>query len=120
MIEINTVVFNALRGGSVSRVVFFSDNLNPRPEPPYAVIKPESSPEGDKAIFRIYAHFRPGQQDDLDSYIRYELSRLMAVPKTLTGNRRFKPLPGWGPVVTVNSDATISCDRAFFVPVIIT
>jgi hypothetical protein len=120
MIGINTVVFNALRAGSIPRVVFFSDNLDPRPEPPYVVVKAEPSPEGDKAVFRIFAHFRPGQQDGLDSYIRYELSQLMAAPLTLTGNRRFRPLPGWGPVVTVNSDTTISCDRAFYVPVIIT
>jgi hypothetical protein len=118
MIEINTVVYNAIKAGSIPSVIFFSDNFKFRPPPPYVVIKPEA---GDGRVnFRIFAHFSPGQQDDLDRYIRYELSVLMGAPKTLTGNRRFKSTGAWENTQTNNDDGTISSARTFYVPVIIT
>jgi hypothetical protein len=118
MIEINTAVYNAVKAGSIKNVVFFSDSLDPRPAAPYAVIKPEA---GDGRVnFRVFAHFPPGQQDALDRYIRYELPELMAAPKTLTGNRRFKSTGAWENTQANNSDGTISCARTFYVPVIIT
>jgi hypothetical protein len=118
MIEINTVVTNAVKAGSIKSVVFFSDSFKLRPEPPYVVIKPEA---GDGRVnFRIFAHFSPGQQDALDQYIRYELTELMAAPKTLTGNKRFKSMGTWENTQANNDDGTISCARTFFVPVIIT
>jgi hypothetical protein len=118
MTGINTVVYNAVKAGSVKSVVFFSDSFTQRPTAPYVVIKPEA---GDGRVnFRIFAHFSPGEQDDLDRYIRYELSELMAAPKTLTGNRRFKSTGAWENTQANNDDGTISAARTFFVPVIIT
>jgi hypothetical protein len=115
---INTVVYNALKAGSVKNVRFFGGTLLAPPETPYVVIKPEA---GDGRVnFRIFAHFLPGQQDDLDRYIRYELSELMAAPKTLTGNRRFKSTGTWENTQANNDDGTISAARTFYVPVIIT
>jgi hypothetical protein len=119
MIEINTAVYDAVKAGSVKEVRFFSDNLDPRPNAPYAVIKQEQSAENDKIVFRIFAHFRPGEQDRLDHYIRYELNALMYAPRTLTGRPRFRSLGGWGNTVSNNDDGTISCDKAYYVPVII-
>jgi hypothetical protein len=98
--------------------VFFSDSFKLRPPPPYVVIKPEAG-EG-RVNFRIFAHFSTGQQDALDHYIRYELSELMAAPKTLAGNKRFKSTGAWENTQANNDDGTISCARTFFVPVIIT
>jgi hypothetical protein len=118
MIEINTAVYNAVKAGSIKTVVFFSDSFKLRPPPPYVVIKPEA---GENAVnFRVFAHFSPGQQDELDYYIRYELPRLMGVPKTLMGNRRFKSTGAWENTQANNDDGTISCARTFYVPVIIT
>jgi hypothetical protein len=118
MIEINTAVYNAVKAGSISSVVFFSDSFKLRPPPPYVVIKPEAG-EG-RVNFRIFAHFSPGQQDALDRYIRYELTELMAVPKTLIGNKRFKSTGAWENTQANNDDGTISAARTFYVPVIIT
>jgi hypothetical protein len=118
MTGINTAVFNALKAGTVGNVVFFSDSFRLRPEPPYVVVKPEA---GDGAVnFRIFAHFPPGRQDDLDRYIRYELAELMAAPKTPTGRRRFRSTGAWENTQANNDDGTISCARTFYVPVIIT
>jgi hypothetical protein len=118
MIDINAAVFNAVKAGSIKYVRFFSDSFKLRPEPPYAVIKPEAG-EG-RVNFRIFAHFPPGCQDALDRYIRYELSELMAEPKTLTGRSRFKSTGAWENTQANNDDGTISCARTFYVPVIIT
>jgi hypothetical protein len=118
VIGINKTVYEAVKAGSVKQVVFFSGSLNFRPPPPYAVIKPEA---GDGRVnFRIFAHFSPGQQDELDRYIRYELSELMAAPKTLTGNKRFKSTGTWENTQINEDDATIFSARTFYVPVIIT
>jgi hypothetical protein len=118
MTEINTVVYEAVKAGSVKNVVFFSGSFNFPPEPPYVVIKQEA---GDGRVnFRIFAHFSPGQQDELDHYVRYELSELMAAPKTLLGNKRFKSTGAWENTQANNDDGTISCARTFYVPVIIT
>jgi hypothetical protein len=117
MIEINNAAYSAVKAGSVKNVAFFSDGFKLRPPPPYAVIKPEA---GDGRVnFRIFAHFSPGQQDALDRYIRYELSELMAAPRTLTGSRRFKSDGAWENTQANNDDGTISCARTFYVPVII-
>jgi hypothetical protein len=118
MIEINTAVYNAVKAGSVKQVRFFSDSFKFPPPPPYVVIKPEAG-EG-RVNFRIFAHFSPGQQDDLDRYIRYELAELMAEPKTLIGNRRFKSTGAWENTQANNDDQTISAARTFYVPVVIT
>jgi hypothetical protein len=118
MSDINTVVYNAIKAGSIANVVFFGDSLDPQMGPPYVVIKQESG-EG-RVNFRIFAHFAPGNQDRLDRYIRYELTELMAAPKTLTGNRRFKSAGSWENTQANNTDETISAARTFFVPVIIT
>jgi hypothetical protein len=118
VIEINTVIYDAVKAGSIKNIRFFSDSMKFPPEPPYVVIKPEA---GDGRVnFRIFVHFSPGQQDDLDRYIRYELSELMAEPKTITGNRRFKSTGAWEDTRTNNDDHTISSARTFYVPVIIT
>lgn len=118
MIEINTAVCNALKAGSIKNVVLFSDSFKLRPPPPYVVVKPEA---GDGTLnFRVFAHFSPGRQDELDYYIRYELSRLMGEPKTLTGKKRFKSTGAWENTQANNDDGTISCARTFYVPVIIT
>ena len=118
MIDINTVCYDAVKAGSIKNVVFFSDSTNPRLDAPYVVVKPEA---GDGRVnFRIFAHFKPGSQDALDQYIRYELSQLMRAPKTLTGNKRFRSDGQWTDTVTTNDDGTISASRVFYVPVIIT
>jgi hypothetical protein len=118
VIEINTAAYNAIKAGSIKTIYFFSDSFKLRPEPPYVVIKPEA---GDGRVnFRIFAHFSPGQQDELDRYIRYELTKLMGEPKSLTGNKRFKSTGAWENTQANNDDGTISAARTFFVPVIIT
>jgi hypothetical protein len=118
MTSVNTVVYEALKAGSIKNVRFFGGTTLARPEPPYVVIKPEA---GEGVVnFRVFAHFSPGEQDALDRYIRYELSELMAAPKTLTGNKRFKSTGTWENTQANNDDNTISCARTFYVPVIIT
>jgi hypothetical protein len=113
MRSIDTIAYKAIKAGSVKRVVYFSDNLKARPEPPYVVIKEES---GDRRIvFRFYVHFLPGQQDTLDDYIFTELPTLISAPKNPTGYPIF--MSAGAPDSTRNQDdQTISRSRAYFVP----
>lgn len=118
MIQINTDCYETVKAGSIKNVVFFSDSTDPRPAAPYVVIKPE---QGDGRVnFRIFAHYKPGEQDKLDHYIRYELSDLMKVKKSLSGKPQFKSDGYWTDTIVTNDDGTISASRVFYVPVIIT
>jgi hypothetical protein len=117
MFDANTAIYTAIKAGSIKSVVFFSDSFDPRPAPPYVVIKPEAVANG--VNFRIFAHFSPGQQNKLDSYIRYELVNLIKVYRNLSGSSRFKPVDSWENTQANNDDGTISCARTFFIPVII-
>jgi hypothetical protein len=116
--NINDVVFEKIKEGSIRSVVFFSDNADNPPPAPYVVIKPEADNANSRLVFRFIVHRKFGEQNALDNYILYELKTLLSDVQTPQGKIKFYSTDEWFGVQTRNDDNTISMERTFFVPII--
>ena len=67
-------VIERLKTGPVTNVYLYGHNANP--SPPYVVVKEEPFP-GRGTHLRVFAHFLPGQQKFLRSYVRSTLLTLL-------------------------------------------
>jgi hypothetical protein len=79
----NTEIIDKIKGGSIKSVVLFGDSDKPMPKPPYVVVKPQ--PLSGMKLFVIYAHFKLGQEDELEGYILEELPGLLKGEMAATG-----------------------------------
>ncbi|MDR1952364.1 MAG: hypothetical protein LBQ37_02470 [Elusimicrobiota bacterium] len=116
--NINTIVYEQIKTGSIKNVVFFGDS-DKMPPPPYVVIKTEADNMNHRLIFRFIVHRVMGEQDLIDFYIRKELRDLLSDVATEQGNIRFYSTDEWVGVQARSDDNTISMERTFFVPIIL-
>jgi hypothetical protein len=118
MITWNSEIVNRLKTGSVKSVVFYNDSPDPRPAPPYAVVKPLAM-EGAK-LFTVYAHFLMGQQDELEAYIIRELPSLLRA-QLASGECRTDVIDtrNYALGLAISDDGTISGSRDFYIPIIL-
>lgn len=111
-----TKIIEELKTLSISNVVPFGvTNL---PNPPYTVVKPEKDPTDRGKLFRVIAHFLPGQNIFLEDYIKGEvpaaLNKFTAVDRN--GNTNHIKLDDWNDIVIENNDSTISMEVIFLMP----
>ena len=112
-----TKIVAQLKTGSVANVVPFG--MGSLPAPPYTVVKGERDPTGAGTLYRIIAHYSPGQITFLEDYIKNEVPTLLDKFGTLTrhGNyQRAELTDEWGGLITDNDDSTISMEKVFLVP----
>jgi hypothetical protein len=114
----NTEIVERLKTGSIGAVVLYNDSAKPRPEPPYAVVKP--LPKEGAKLYRIYAHFLMGQQDELEAYIIKELPALLRA-QLLCGDYRTDVIDTktYNIGLAISDDGTISGSRDFYIPIIL-
>jgi len=89
------------------------------PAPPYVVVKQEQDAGGAGTAFRIITHMQPGQQAALLSFVRAviggALDGFRATSASGVYNRlKSDPLELPGPIITGNSDGTISLERLYY------
>jgi hypothetical protein len=114
--NINTLVLNKIKEGSIKNVVFFGDS-DAMPAAPYVVVKQEAGEN--RIVYRFIAHAFMGEQDMLDAYVRYELTALLKDVKTDKGTIKFYSTGEWFGVQARSDDNTISMERTYFVPIIL-
>ncbi len=111
---LNTIVIKLNTDYPNVKAVRFGDR---RPRPPYCVVKRETGTAGQN--FRIIAHFLPGQQVFLDTYIRSTVGTILdyKVLTSIDGNvNKITPIDFPAEVTTSNDDGTISCERTYSMP----
>ena len=112
-----TKIVAQLKTGSVTNVVPFG--MGAMPAPPYTVVKLERDPTGAGTLYRIIAHYNPGQITFLEDYIQNEVPDLLDDFATTTrhGNyQKMELMDEWGGIITDNDDKTISMEKIFLVP----
>lgn len=87
------------------------------PAVPYVVVREEQNING--IGIRINAHFKPGQQKFLRSYMRTTIGNALNDFKALSSDGNYNRLQsdittGLGTIVTNNDDGTISLDRLYY------
>lgn len=110
-------VIAKLKTGKYPRVVAYG--VEQLPEPPYVVVKPERDPVGRGRVFRIIAHFMPGQHIFLENYVRNDLDELLSDFMTTTryGNHNTLLIENdYTDIIVDNDDKTISMERVFLMP----
>lgn len=117
-----TKIVAKLKTGTVKRVVIYggetdiSGKLKGLPDPPYDVVKPEPAFNG--RLFRVIAHFKRGQQLQLEDHMReigVMLSNFQATSRHGCTNRLGRA-EITSDIVDTNSDDTISMEAAFLMP----
>ena len=117
------LIYDQLKTGSITNVYNREDGIE-NPSTPYVVLWQESdTPQTlSRSInnFRVAAHFEQGFIDDLDNYVRYELTDLFyGVELTDTVDDitvEVDPTEEISQPTTENDDRTISMDRLLTVP----
>ncbi len=116
---IDLIVAKLKTHSTIKAVVPFGSAI---PGSPYTVVKAETTPNG-FVRYRVNAHFQPGQQMAMDTYIRkdvYALLHNVLLSGVGADTRKYiiraDPDQSIGQVVTSNSDGTISQDRVFRAP----
>lgn len=112
-----TKIVAKLKTGRIEAVVPFG--TSPLPDPPYVVVKPERDPVGRGRIFRIIAHFLPGQIIDLEDYIFSDVSVLLDDFQALSRHNNRNILlteNDYTDIINNNDDGTISMERIFLMP----
>ncbi len=108
-----TKIIEKLKTGSIKNVVPYG--TIPLPAPPYVVVRPEADGLGRGKIFRIFAHFLPGQNIFLEDYIQKDLTNLLryftATTRHGNSNKLFTE-QDYSDII-VNDDGTISKERRF-------
>lgn len=112
-----TKIVERLKTGTVKNVVPYG--VASLPAPPSVVVRPEADGLGRGRLFRIIAHFQPGQQTWLEDYIFDEVSDLLTDYKAVSrhGNTNIvRDVEDYIDTVVSNDDGTISMERRFLVP----
>lgn len=112
-----TKIVAQLKTGKVKNVVPFG--VASLPAPPYVVVKQERDPTENGTIYRIIAHYAPGQVTFLEDYIQKDIPDLLDGFKTLTRHGNYQKIEitdEWSGLVPDNDDQTISMEKVFLVP----
>ena len=112
-----TKIIEQLKTGRVKNVVPYG--THPLPAPPYVVVRTEADGLGRGRIFRIFAHFIPGQIIFLEDYIQNDLTLLLRDFEVVSrhGNRnRLFTEQDYSDIIANNDDGTISMERRFLMP----
>lgn len=111
MTESQMIVTALKTHATVKNVVPFGSS--PLPAPPYTVVKLEPTELGYTRV-RVSSHWPVNQTIAMEEYCRKGAFDLLAYQALTNSGRRIvlKPL-GIGPVVTANSDSTISQEAIF-------
>lgn len=110
-------IVEQLKTGRIKNVVPFGSNNNSLP--PYIVVKPESDSLGRGTIYRIFIHMKPGQQIDLEDYLRKDISDLLDGFGSATRNGNYNELETteeYNDIIVNNDDKTISMERSYLLP----
>lgn len=111
-----TKIVEQLKTGSIKNVYAFGQ-ITTTPEAPYIIVKPEAVQ--DLRNFRIFVHYPPAYNLDIEDYVFNELSDLL---KNFQATDRYgntvtvKDNESYTDLVTDNDDKTISMERTFYVP----
>jgi hypothetical protein len=109
-------VRDRLKTGPIERVYLFGEKHGP--DAPYVVIKEEPFP-GRGTQIRVFAHFLPGQQKFLRTYVRKTLLELLEDYEAVSddGNRNIVLSENViSSTITPEEDGTISMWRLFLIP----
>lgn len=108
-----SAVVKELKTGLVKNVVKFGSTL---PAAPYIVVKTEKGQSGRN--IRVIAHFLPGQQNELEDYMRWIIRTLSEFSGTSrNGNKnQLGKMIDYTDIVVSNDDKTISMEALFLMP----
>jgi len=109
-------VIEQIKTGSITNVVPYGSAL---PATPYVVVRPERDPLDRGRVFRIIAHYQPGQQAWLEDYIFDEILTLLDefTATSRHGNdNRLVTEQEYTDIIVDNDDGTISMERRFLMP----
>jgi len=112
-----TRIIEKLKTGKIKNVVPYG--THPLPAAPYVVVRAEADGLGRGKIYRIFAHFLPGQICDLEDYIFNDLTLLLRNFEALSrhGNRnKLWTEQDYSDIITNNDDGTISMERRYLMP----
>ena len=119
------LIINKLKESSIyngneknPNIIAFSDT-DVFPEPPYAVVKPETGIMKNTRSFRIIAHMQKGNLDNLEDYVLKELDSLLLKNYLDDGEGgRYKLyVSGYTDVAPENIDNTYYMERIYFTPI---
>lgn len=108
-----SAIIKELKTGQAKQVVRFGTTL---PAAPYIVVKTEKGIGGRNV--RIIGHFLPGQQNDLEDYMRWivrTMQEFKAVSRNGNTNQLGKMID-YTDIVVSNDDKTISMEALFLMP----
>lgn len=109
-------VIEKLKEGSIKNVVLYG---SARPAPPYVVVRPERDPLDRGRVYRVIAHYNPGQQAWLEDYILGEVITLLddLAGESRHGNDNLLFTEAdYTDIIVDNDDGTISMERRFLMP----
>lgn len=113
-----TKIVEKLKTLSITNVVPFG--VKSLPSAPYTVVKQEKDTAGRGIVFRIIAHFLPGQNIFLQDYLLGEvlpaLNKFSAIDRN--GNTNHLKSDDWNDIVINNDDGTISMEITFIMPMV--
>ncbi len=115
-----TKIVDKLKTGIIKNVVPFG--VEQLPEPPYTVVKSEKDILNRGTIYRIIAHYLPGQNEFLKRYIMTDVFDLLDnfMAKMDSGNyNTLLTENDYDDIITDNDDKTISMERVFLLPRVI-
>jgi hypothetical protein len=110
-----TKIVERLKTGTYKNVVQFG--VEKLPSAPYVVVKYEREALG--ALYRVIAHFKPGQNTFLEDYVTDELMTLLDEYESTTRHGNFQKVYAtdeMSGIITDNDDGTIAMERVFLAP----
>lgn len=109
-------VIERLKTGSIKNVILFG--AASLPAAPFVVVKEEPA-KGSGIELRVFAHFKPGQQKFLRSYVRKELLELLDNYEAVSDDGNANVVltqDSIGPIIHEEDSGTISAWRLFLIP----
>jgi len=112
-----TKIVERLKTGIIKNVVPYG--VEQLPEPPYVVVKSEKDPLERGRLYRIIAHYLPGQEIFLDDYVTDDLPDLLDNFSAYSRHGNYNTLlteNDYTDIIIDNDDGTISMERTFLLP----
>ena len=112
-----TKIVEQIKTGDIKNVIAFGEAK--LPSAPYVVVKYEQDIAGRGWVYRVIAHFKPGQQIFLNDYVVNNLMLLLDKFGATTSNGNYQKLYATNElsgIITDNDDATIAMERVFLAP----
>lgn len=112
-----TKIVEQLKTGTIKNVIAFGELK--LPTAPYIVVKYEQDIAGRGWVYRVIAHFKPGQQTFLEDYVVNNIMILLDKFGATTRHGNYQKLYATNElsgIIADNDDNTIAMERVFLAP----